>query len=259
MADLDTILANCPANNLVGGTTPPDPGLPVSDKWTISPGISSQTPPPTPVPPASGQSVVLSPDQLEDNAKSAVSTFVTEGHKPARDKGRVSALKNAAICAAAANLKRQEQVANNAEKVKFATRLLRQALETKQGVAETGKDLVKQKIAELFRMEQRLADQWNHQPNKPLTAEEKLEVSSLISKAKVAAIRNVDEWKEALLANFGSNSERYGDLEICVLEYFVDDETLLATLDLIERIAAKAETYVELLDGAARRRATNNR
>jgi hypothetical protein len=254
MADLDTILANCPAN-IGRATTPPDPGLPVSDKRTISPGISSQTPPPAPVQPASGQNVVLSPDQLEDNAKSAVATFVTEGHKPARDKGRVSALKNAAVCAAAANLKRQEQVANNAEKVEFATRLLRQALETKEGVAETGKDLVKVKISELFRIEQRLADRWNHHPDKPLTEKEKTEVSFVIMQAKFAAHRNVNEWEAAHLANFALNSERYGDGAVCVLEF----DNAPATQDLIEGIAARSQAYVKLLDDAAQRRATKNR
>lgn len=245
-ADLDTILANCPANNIGVATTPGDPGLSASDKRTVSPGISSRTPPPSPVPPASGQNKVLSADQLEDKAKSAVATFVTEGHKLARDKGRVSALKNAAICAAAANLKRREQVANNAEKVQFATRLLRQALETKEGVAETGKDFVEVKISELFRMEQRLAERWNHRPNEPLTEKEKTEVSFVITKARVAANKNEKEWEEAL-ATIVAYRERYGDNGICEREF----ENTDATQALIEGIAARAQSYVKLLDDAA--------
>jgi hypothetical protein len=191
---------------------------------------------------------------LEDDARDAVSAFVRESHEPARDKGQVSALKNAAVCAAAANLKRQEQIANNAEKVRFATRLLRQGLETKQGVAETGNDLATEKISEPFRMEQRLAERWYHQPNKPLTAEEKLKVLLVMFKAMAAADGTADEWADALLINMYSDHERYGDADICRLEF----DNAVATLVAIGRIAAKAETYVELLDRAAQQ-ATKNR
>jgi hypothetical protein len=144
-------------------------------------------------------------------------------------------------------LKRQEQIVNNAEKVRNASRLLRQALETTQGVAETGNDLATEKISKPFQMEQRLAERWNHQPNKPLTAEEKFEVFLVMFEAMAAANRTGDEWAAALLMNRGSNLERYGDAEICELEY----NNAVATLYLIERIVAKANTYVGLLDRAA--------
>jgi hypothetical protein len=245
-------VTQCPVND-VADTTPPS----VPARQATSPGISGQTSPPSSIAPATGQKIVSS-DELERIAKNAVDAFLKEKSSPADDgqhSARVKILQNAAICAAEANLQRQEQsTPANREKIAGARWLARQALQTQQGFAETENTIALKSYRELFALKKSLEGRLKDQ-GKGLSAEEKRSIEGQISQASQAALRNVDAWSKANDANSGSNPERYGDAKLCVSGLSSAEETR----DLISKSAAEVVQLITKLDQPAAQRAADNR
>ena len=237
-------------------TTPATVGSPQSGQQATSPGISGQTEPPPPVTLVSPRKA-MSPAELQAAARTAVSQFIEAKYGPNRnmDKKKVEMLKSRAECVAEENwLLQYELDPNNLEKQSDAQRLLRQALETKQGRAEISQDILTKKFAGLFVMEQGLKRGLDDPRGKPLTEQEKRNVRRIIWEAEVAADENNKAWIVARDNNSRSHFEPYGDAMLCKAGV----ESAQNTKDRTRTLVNNAEFYVTQLDRRARHPATKN-
>jgi hypothetical protein len=243
-------VTKCPVNNVADTTPPSVPATPGT-----SPGISGQTSPPASVIPATGQKVVSS-DELECIARNAVDAFLREKSTPAGDgqhNARVNALKNAAIYATEANLQRQEQlISPNREKISGARRLARQALETKQGQAETAESFAWDKYKEVFALKRTYEARLKDRQGEPPTDWETKTVAVAIQEAKQAAETNLRAWVQADNLCSISNPEPHGDHpRQCATRRASAEETV----ELVSLSAKDANKFIAALDQRAAQRA----
>lgn len=235
-------------------TTPANVGPAPAGQQATSPGISEQTPPPPPVAPVSPQKAMA---PAEAAAPRAVREFIEAKYGPhgSRDLKLIEALQSSAISSANEYLNQVDP--NNLEKLSDAQRLLRQALETKQGLAEIYQDILAEKFAKLFVTEQGLKRRFDDPRGKPLTEQEKRNVHEIIWEAGRAAKENLGAWIQARDKNLGSylHLEPHGDARLCEigLRSAQDADHRTSTLE------NSAEFYVRELDRRAQRPATKNR
>ena len=256
MGDVSSTSAvtKCPVND-VADTTPPS----VPARPGTSPGISGQASPPASVIPATGQKAVPS-DELERRARNAVDAFLGERSKPAggdQHNARVKTLQNAAICATEANLQRQEQlISPNREKISDARRLARQALETKQGQAETAERFAWDKYKELFALKRTYEARLKDRQGEPPTDRERKIVAVAIQEAKQAAETNLRAWVQADNLCSSSNPEPYGDHpRQCATRRASAEETV----ELVSQSAKDANRFIADLDERAAQRTAGSR
>src|SRR5262245_61093112 len=237
-------------------TTPANVGPPPGNQ-AMSPGISGQTAPPAapvaPVPPQKAMSL----DHLEAAARKAVATFIETkyGLHDGNNLKSIEKLKSSAISFADDYQILLNQVnPNNLEKLSEAKRLLRQALETSQGLAEISQDILAEKFAKLFATEQGLKRRLDDPRGEPLTEQEKRNVHKIIWEAGRAAKENLGAWIRAIDKNLGSRLELHGDASLCEIGLGSAQDADNRTSTLVK----SAEFYVRELDRRAQP-ATKNR
>ena len=189
-----------------------------------------------------------------------VDAFLEERSKPAGDyqqNARVKTLQNAAICATEANLQRQEQlIPANREKIADARRLARQALETKQGQAETAERFAWDKYKELFALKRTYEARLKNRQGEPPTDRERETVAVAIREAKQAAETNLRAWVQADNLCSSSNPEPYGDHpRQCATRRASAEETV----ELVSQSAKDANRFIAALDQRAAQRTAGNR
>jgi hypothetical protein len=236
-------------------TTPANVGPAPAGNQATSPGISGQTPPPPPVAPVSPRKT-MSLDQVEAGARRAVSEFIKAKYGPhaRNDQKLIEKLKSSAISFADEYRILLTQVdPNNLQKLSDAKRLLRQALETKQGLAEISQDILANKFAKLFVTEQGLKRLLDDPRGAPLTEQEKRNVNEIIWEAGRAARENLGAWRVAF-ATLGPHGEPYRDTRLCEIGL----GSALGADTRTSILIKGAEFYVRELDRRAQSPATKN-
>src|SRR5262249_46181648 len=152
----------------------------------------------------------------------------------------VEDLKKIAVNTAQENLK-QQQLTTNPQKLPDARRLLRQALETSQGLAETRTDLASANLSKLLQVEQGLKKRLKDQPNKPLTEEEKRAILDFIWETRKVVSTSVGDWIRAESPTSRTSSEPYREPDLC--ERGLADAK--HTKELTYRIADRVELLVD--------------
>jgi hypothetical protein len=153
----------------------------------------------------------------------------------------VEDLKKIAVKTAQENLKQQQLIPANSQKLPDARRLLRQALETSQGVAETRTDLASAKLSKLLQVEQELKKRLKDQPNKPLTEKEERAILDFIRETRNVVSANVGDWIGAESATSSTSPEPYREPDLC--ERGLADAK--HTKELTYRIADRVELLVD--------------
>jgi hypothetical protein len=242
----------CPSD-LIADAVDAAPRRSPDNQRAVTPGISGQTA----HPPAAGTSPPvrkISAKQIEDNARRVVSDFIEAADRHLSGEP-LARLQKTAICAAEANTILQSlSDPRYPEKLEDARRLEREARGSPMGQAEASDQLLPKKIRPLIEKELALGKRAQSQTPAPLSGTERGAIRETIRIAKNAATENVILWQNALDVNRRQDPQSDHRTEQC--ERGLGDAQ--STTRLVDRMARRAETLVNQLDGSAKKTSGSN-